>query len=125
MNAFLAIAAGGALGSIARHVLSSVVQSAAGGRFPWGILAVNLLGGFAMGLIVELSALRFTLSPDLRVFLTTGLLGGFTTFSAFSLDTALLIQRGEWSVAALYVIASVLLSVGALFAGLWLVRAAL
>ena len=75
-----------------------------------------------MGLIVELSALKLNLSPELRAFLTTGILGGFTTFSAFSLDSALLIERGEWVSAGSYMVGSVVLSVAALFAGLWLVR---
>jgi CrcB protein len=123
MNAWIAIAVGGGIGSLARHFLSTAVQSAAGGAFPWGILAVNVLGGLAMGIIVELSALKLNIAPDLRAFLVTGVLGGFTTFSAFSLDTALLIERGEWASAAAYAAGSVLLSVGALFAGLWLVRA--
>ena len=75
-----------------------------------------------MGLIVESSALRFNLSPDLRSFLTVGVLGGYTTFSTFSLDSALLLQRGEYLQAAGYIIGSVVLSVLALFAGLWIVR---
>jgi CrcB protein len=118
----LAIAIGGGLGSLARHFMSVAAQAAFGSAFPWGILAVNVLGGLLMGVIVELGALRFSLTPEGRAFLTTGILGGFTTFSAFSLDTALLIQRGDWSGAALYVTASVALSIAALFIGLWLVR---
>ena len=107
---------------MARHYLSTLVYRFADGGFPWGILAVNVIGGLAMGLIVELSALKLNLSPELRAFLTTGILGGFTTFSAFSLDSALLIERGEWVSAGSYMVGSVVLSVGALFAGLWLVR---
>ena len=76
-----------------------------------------------MGLIVEGSALKFNLSPELRSFLTVGILGGYTTFSTFSLDSALLLQRGEYVQAAGYVIGSVALSILALFAGLWLMRA--
>jgi CrcB protein len=118
----LAIAIGGGLGSLARHYLSTFIYAVTGGTFPWGILAVNVIGGLAMGLIVELGALKLNLSPELRAFLTTGILGGFTTFSAFSLDAALLIERGEWVSAGSYMVGSVVLSVGALFAGLWLVR---
>jgi len=110
------------LGSLARHYLSTIIYSITGGTFPWGILIVNVVGGFAMGLIVELSALKLNLSPDLRAFLTTGILGGFTTFSAFSLDSALLIERGEWIGAGSYIVGSVVLSIAALFAALWLVR---
>ena len=124
MNLLIAIAVGGALGSLARHFLSSGIYGVTGTAFPWGILIVNVLGGFAMGLVVELGALKLNYAPEMRAFMTTGILGGFTTFSTFSLDAALLIERGEWLSAAFYMIASVALSVGALFAGLWLVRAA-
>jgi len=122
-NVLLAIAIGGGLGSLARHYLSTAISTVTGGTFPWGILAVNVVGGFAMGLIVELSALKLDLSPELRAFLTTEFLGGVTTFSAFSLDTAVLIERGDWAGAGSYMVGSVVLSVAALFAGLWLVRA--
>ena len=122
-NLLLAIAIGGGLGSLARHYLSTIVYAATGGTFPWGILVVNVVGGFAMGLIVELSALKLNIGPELRAFLTTGILGGFTTFSAFSLDSALLIERGEWIGAGSYIMGSIVLSIAALFAGLWVVRA--
>jgi len=121
-NVLFLIAIGGGLGSVARHYLSTLVYRFADGGFPWGILTVNVIGGLTMGLIVELSALKLNLSPELRAFLTTGILGGFTTFSAFSLDSALLIERGEWMSAGSYMVGSVVLSVGALFVGLWLVR---
>jgi len=84
---------------------------------------VNVSGGFLMGVIVELSALKLNLSPELRAFLTVGVLGGYTTFSTFSLDSVLLIQRGAYASAAAYMAGSAILSVAALFAGLWLVRA--
>ncbi|HEX3485196.1 MAG TPA: fluoride efflux transporter CrcB [Micropepsaceae bacterium] len=118
----LAIAVGGAAGSLARHFLSSSIYGVTGSAFPYGILVVNVLGGLIMGIIVELGALKLNYTMEMRAFLTTGMLGGFTTFSTFSLDSALLIERGDWAGAAIYMIASVLLSVGALFAGLWLVR---
>lgn len=118
----LAIAIGGGIGSLARHYLSTGVYSVTGSTFPYGILVVNVLGGLIMGIVVELGALKLNFSLEMRAFLTTGILGGFTTFSTFSLDSALLIERGDWLSAAAYMVASVLLSVGALFAGLWLVR---
>src|SRR5215510_12626556 len=121
-NILLAITVGGGLGSLARHYLSTMIYAVTGGTFPWGILVVNVIGGLAMGLIVELSALKLNLGPELRAFLTTGILGGFTTFSAFTLDSALLIERGEWISAASYIVGSVVLSIAALFAALWLVR---
>jgi CrcB protein len=122
LGLLLAIALGGALGSLARHFVSAGIYGVSGTAFPWGIFVVNIAGGFLMGLIVELGALKLNYTPELRAFLTTGILGGFTTFSAFSLDAALLIERGDLLSAALYMIGSVALSVLALFGGLALVR---
>ena len=118
----IAIAVGGGVGALGRHFLSTAIVGLFGTAFPWGIFVVNILGGFLMGVIVELGALKFDYSLETRAFLTTGLLGGFTTFSAFSLDASLLIVRGDWVAAVLYVVGSALLSILALFAGLWLVR---
>jgi CrcB protein len=84
---------------------------------------VNISGGFVMGVIVELSALKMQLTPEMRAFLTVGVLGGYTTFSTFSLDSVLLIQRGAYLSAGAYMAGSVVLSIMALFAGLYLVRA--
>lgn len=119
----LAVALGGAVGSLARYFLAGIIQSAAWPGFPWGIFVVNVSGGFIMGVIAELSALKMTLTPEWRAFLTVGVLGGYTTFSTFSLDSALLIERGAWAGAAGYMAGSAILSVLALFLGLWLVRA--
>jgi CrcB protein len=120
----LAIAIGGGIGSLARHYLSTGIYQITGTNFPYGIFVVNVLGGLVMGIIVELGALKLNYSLEMRAFLTTGILGGFTTFSTFSLDAALLIERGDWIGAFIYMIGSVVLSVGALFFGLWLVRIA-
>ena len=120
-----AIALGGAIGAVARYFVVGRVALWAGTGFPFGTLAVNVAGSFAMGLIVELAALAWSPSPELRAFLTVGFLGAFTTFSAFSLDAALLYGRGELLLSAAYVAGSVVLSVGAFFAALALVRAAL
>lgn len=122
MGMIISIAVGGAIGSIARYLLSSQITHAVGSGFPWGILIVNILGCFTMGVIAELAALTWNMSPEMRAFLTTGVLGGFTTFSAFALDTAVLTERGDLTGATLYVTASVGLSVAALFAGLAMVR---
>jgi CrcB protein len=119
----LAVALGGALGSLLRYFVAGQVQSAVWPGFPLGIFFVNISGGFAMGIIAELSALKLNLSPELRAFLTVGILGGYTTFSSFSLDSALLIERGDYVSAAAYMSGSAILSVVALFAGLWTVRA--
>jgi CrcB protein len=118
-----AVALGGALGSLLRYFAASAIQSPASAGFPWAIFLVNVSGGFAMGLIVELSALKLQIGPELRAFLTVGVLGGYTTFSTFSLESALLIQRGAYATAAAYIAGSALLSIAALFAGLWVVRA--
>ena len=121
MGTVFAVGVGGGLGALLRYYVAGLVQPS-GYLFNWGIFFVNISGGFVMGLIVESSALRFNLSPDLRSFLTVGVLGGYTTFSTFSLDSALLLQRGEYLQVAGYIIGSVVLSILALFAGLWVVR---
>ena len=118
----LAVALGGALGSLLRYFTASTIQSAAWPGFPWGIFIVNITGGFAMGIITELAALKLHMTPEIRAFLTVGVLGGYTTFSTFSLDSMLLIERGQYMNAVLYVSGSAILSILALFAGLWLVR---
>lgn len=118
----VAVALGGALGSLARYAVASLIQSAAWPGFPWGIFIVNISGGFLMGVIAELAALRISMTPEVRAFLTVGILGGYTTFSTFSLDSALLIERGAYASAAAYMAGSAILSVAALFAGLWIVR---
>lgn len=123
MNLYVAVALGGALGAVGRYAVSGYVMRAIDTGFPYGTLAVNVAGGLLMGLIVEFSALRWNVPPDLRAFLTVGALGGFTTFSAFSLEVALLIERHALADAAVYVVLSVALSVGALFAGLAIGRA--
>ncbi|HVE03949.1 MAG TPA: fluoride efflux transporter CrcB [Rhizomicrobium sp.] len=122
LGILLAVALGGALGSLLRYFVAGAVQSATWPGFPWGIFVVNITGGLAMGIIVELSALKLNLTPEIRAFLTVGILGGYTTFSTFSLDSALLIERGDYSGAALYIVGSALLSILALFIGLWFVR---
>lgn len=122
MQMIFFVALGGAAGSVARLLFSRAASSAFGDALPFGTLGVNVLGGFLMGLFVEAMALKYSASPEIRALLTTGFLGGFTTFSAFSLEAALMIERGVWGIAFAYMAGSVVLSVGALFAGLALVR---
>jgi CrcB protein len=93
------------------------------GGFPWWTLFVNVTGSLVMGLLIEGLALKFQVSQEVRTFLMTGVLGGYTTFSAFSMDFALLMERHDYAAAGFYLIASVALSILALYAGLWLVRA--
>ena len=121
MHIFL-VAIGGAIGASLRHLVGILTLKIFGPGFPWGTITVNVLGSFVMGIIVELIARKFSASMEWRLFLMTGMLGGFTTFSSFSLDTAFLWERGEAAVAFGYVVASVVLSITALFAGLALVR---
>lgn len=122
MSTTLLIGAGGALGAMARYLLSSWITQVMGTQFPWGILCVNIAGCLAMGLVAGLGAQLFQMSHEMKMFLATGLLGGFTTFSAFSLDAVQLAERGAMTDAAVYIIASVAGSIAALLAGLALVR---
>lgn len=122
MGTLLAIALGGALGAVGRYALAGQITQWIGPGFPWGILVVNVVGCFVMGVVAELGALTLNLSPEMRAFLTTGILGGFTTFSAFALDSAVMMERGDWGATVLYVSASVLGSIAALFLGLAAVR---
>ena len=121
MGTVLAVGLGGGMGALARYYIAGWVQPP-GSEFNWGIFVVNITGGLLMGMIVEASALKLNLSPELRNFLTVGILGGYTTFSTFSLDSALMLQKGQFGLAAAYIVGSVTLSIIALFAGLWLVR---
>jgi CrcB protein len=123
MKMLLMAASGGAIGAGARYLVGVWATRLLGHGFPWGTLIVNVVGCLVMGLIVELVALRWSISNELRTFLMTGILGGFTTFSAFSLDFAVLMERKEQGLALIYAGASVGFSLLALFAGLSIARA--
>ena len=125
MKLILAIAAGGALGAVGRHLLAHQISLFFGGGFPLGILVCNVLGSFLMGVLVEGMALAWSVSLEMRAFLAVGVLGAFTTFSTFSLDAVLLIQRGDLGKAGLYIAASVMLSILGLMLGLQAVRSVL
>jgi fluoride exporter len=122
MRMLVAVALGGACGSMARYLVSVLVGRRLGTAFPWDTLAVNLSGAFAMGVLAELALHAWQPSAALRAFLTIGLLGGFTTFSTFSLDAAQLMERGDMAAAAVYMLVSAGGSVAALFGGIQLVR---
>ena len=108
MKSILLVALGGAIGSVARFKLSGLVlQQAANWRFPLGTFVVNVIGCFVAGLLAGMAVKQDVFTPDARVFLFTGLLGGFTTFSAFGLETLLLFKRGEAGVAIANAVASV------------------
>jgi CrcB protein len=119
---YLIVFVGGGIGAALRHGVNVGCARLCGTAFPYGTLTVNVVGSVVMGLLAGYFAFRGEAAQAWRLFLTTGILGGYTTFSAFSLDTALLYERGELGLAALYVLLSVALSVGGLFAGLAIVR---
>ncbi len=123
MNALLLVALGGALGALARHGVGWLALRHGPHGWPVGTFTVNLAGSLAMGLLVGWLAFRGAGGKEaMRLFLATGLLGGFTTFSAFSLETALMIERGEMARAGGYALGSLVLGVAALFLGLMVAR---
>jgi len=123
MKMVLMAAMGGAVGAAGRYLVGVGALRLIGTGFPWGTLIVNIVGSLIMGFMIEIFALRYSVSNELRTFLATGVLGGFTTFSAFSLDFAVLMERKSQGLAVLYLGASVGLSILALFAGLYIARA--
>jgi CrcB protein len=113
---------GGGLGASLRHAVNVGCARACGTNFPYGTFVINITGSLVMGLIAGYLAFKGEASQPWRLFVMTGVLGGYTTFSAFSLDSVLLYERGELGLAALYVVGSVVLSLAGLAAGLSLVR---
>jgi CrcB protein len=124
MNAYLIVFLGAGIGGALRHSVNVGCTRLCGTAFPWGTLTVNVVGSFVMGAIAGWLAFKAGegWSQPLRLFLTTGILGGFTTFSAFSLDAVLIWERGQLGLAGAYVAASVLLSIAGLVAGLAAIR---
>lgn len=122
---WLLVALGGAVGSMLRYGTGLAATRLLGPGFPWGTITVNVVGSFIIGVFVEMIARRFNASEPLRLLLVTGFLGGFTTFSSFSLDAVALIERGQSTLSLLYMLSSVGLSLLAVFAGLAAVRAVL
>ena len=121
MKSYAIVLIGSGLGGMLRHAVNSIMPRLAGTEFPWHTLTVNVVGSLAMGVIAGI-ALKGHGSSSWMLFLTTGLLGGFTTFSAFSLDAAVFYERGDHASLAVYVLASVGASIVALFVGLYLAR---
>ena len=120
---FLLVFFGGGFGAALRHGINLMAARLVGTTFPFGTLFINVAGSMIMGIIIEYFALKGNLPQRWLLFLTTGILGGFTTFSTFSLETALLYERGQTASAVAYVLASVGLGIGALFAAVAIVRA--
>lgn len=121
MKTVMAIALGGALGSVARHFMNAGLSGFFKAPFPWGILTINVLGCFFMGALVAVFASAWSPSQEVRAFLTVGFLGGFTTFSAFALDATGLWTIGDMRGMMIYVLGSVVLSIFATFAGSFLI----
>lgn len=118
VGGYLAVFVGAGLGGMLRHGVSSASLALFGPAFPYGTLLVNIIGGLLAGSIAELLLIKGVSNQEFRLFLTTGFLGGFTTFSAFSLEAALMWQRSDYVMLGMYVTASVLLSIAALFVGM-------
>lgn len=118
------VAAGGAIGAALRHLVNLGSVRLVGPNFPWGTMAINIVGSCVMGLFIGWLTRLSGASNELRLFVATGILGGFTTFSAFSLDFAVLWERGAALQAFGYALASMTGSILALFLGLWLARGA-
>ncbi|MES2031323.1 MAG: fluoride efflux transporter CrcB [Pseudomonadota bacterium] len=119
---YVLVFVGGGLGATLRHVVNVTCARCMGTAFPWGTFIINITGSTVMGLIAGYLAYKGEASQPWRLFLMTGILGGYTTFSAFSLDTVLFYERGELGLALAYALGSVVLSIAGLFAGLALVR---
>jgi fluoride exporter len=119
---YLLVFVGGGLGSTLRYFVNVICPKLFGPAFPYHTFIINITGSTVMGLIAGYFAFRGDASQSWRLFLMTGILGGYTTFSAFSLDTAFLYERGDLGLALFYVLGSVVFSIGGLFAGLALMR---
>lgn len=122
LSTIVSIAAGGALGALARHGVNVGAAKSFGLDFPYGTMIVNVVGSFVMGIMIAVFAHLWQPPQSVKLFLLTGFLGGFTTFSSFSLDVVTLFERQDTLIAALYLIGSVVLSITALFAALALAR---
>jgi CrcB protein len=125
MSMVLAVACGGALGAVGRYLISSYMQTFAGNAFPWGTLTVNVLGCAILGILVTVFSNVWSPTQEMRAFLTVGMMGALTTFSAFSLEVVLMIERAQWVMAAGYVAASVILCVAAILLSMAGMRALL
>ena len=116
------IALGGSIGSVLRHLVTTQTSHLLGNSYPYGTMIVNILGSLLMGLFIGYLVKTLPHSMEIRSFFAVGVLGGFTTFSAFSLDAVNMIERGQMSSAAIYIALSVILSIVSLFLGLQIIK---
>lgn len=119
MNIILAVAAGGAIGATGRFLVGRLMFGLMGPGYPWGTLTVNVVGSFLIGLLYEMIVYKFSLSETWQAFLVIGILGGFTTFSAFTMELGMMLEKDQLSMAAFYALVSVFLGLVALFAGIF------
>lgn len=122
MKLFWAIAVGAAAGGVSRFYLASAIQQRLGASFPWGTLAINLTGSLLLGFIIRYALATPAVSLEMRALLTTGFCGGYTTFSTFSYETAVLLEEGQFGRAAAYSLSSVVLALLGTFLGFMLAR---
>lgn len=122
MKILLFVAAGGAIGAVCRYAIDVGATRWLGLAYPWGTLTVNIVGCLILGLLVEVFALHWSPSQEVRAFFAIGILGAFTTFSSFSMETILLFERGEVAASLGYVVMTVVLSIGAFAAGMFTFR---
>ena len=122
MNLIIAVAVGGAIGAVGRYLVSGIVIQQMGTQFPWSTLTVNIVGSLLMGILAETMKLTWSPTPEIKAMLTVGILGAFTTFSAFSLDVVGLFERGEFVSLVSYILLSFISCVFALVFGVLVVR---
>ena len=122
MNLIIAVAVGGAIGAVGRYLVSGIVIQQMGTQFPWSTLTVNIVGSLLMGILAETVKLTWSPTPEIKAMLTVGIIGAFTTFSAFSLDVVGLFERGEFVALVSYIFLSFISCVFALVFGVFVVR---
>lgn len=119
---FIAVACGGAIGASARYAVSLAISEFMGKAFPFGTMTVNVIGSLIMGMLVGMMALKWNVSEEIKAFLMVGVMGGFTTFSSFSMDFAHLFEKGQMLHGFYYIAGSVLLGIGGFFIGMHITK---
>jgi len=122
MQIILSIACGGAIGAVSRYLLSSIVQNISGSSFPYGMLICNILGSILLGMLYDSLSKGSLFSDNIKLFIQVGILGSFTTFSAFSLESFLMFEKGDYSSAIIFILMSVILSITGLVSGIYFIR---